>query len=94
MFKVIFFILSILIILIVYRLFVGPSRLEREVLKQGGLHPCYYCKKTINIHEDKCEHCKKPNYKSIRKGRIKYFLIMVGMYIFALAKLYRFLFPQ
>lgn len=94
MVKIIFLISSILLILIAYRLFIGPSRLERDILKQGGLHPCFYCKKTIDIKEDRCEYCKKPNYKSIRKGRLKYFLITVGMYLFALAKLYRFLFPQ
>lgn len=94
MLKIIFFGVAILIAFFIYRIFIGPSKLEREIKKQGGFHPCFYCKKTIHINEEKRTYRKKPNYKAVRKGRIKYFLVTKAMYIFALTKHYRFLFPQ
>lgn len=94
MLKILFVLLSILIIFIFYRQYIGPSKLERDIIKKGGLHPCFYCKKTINIDSENCEYCNKPNYKSLRKGRLKIFIVTILMFLFAVAKLYRNIFPH
>ena len=81
-------IVAIIILYLIYFYFIGPTKLEIEIIKGGGNHPCFYCKKEINIKEDKCKHCKKLNYKGLRKGRIKYFLILVFTTSVGLTRLY------
>ena len=92
--EVIFFSITITIAYLIYHNFIGPSKLERDIKRIGGNHPCFYCKKEIHIDDAKCTHCHKPNYKSIRKGRLKYFYITGVMYLMGIAKLYKFLFPM
>lgn len=79
-----FFIISYLI----YYFYVGPSKIERDIKKAGGIHPCFYCKKDIHINETNCKFCKKPNYKGLRKNRIKYFIITIFIAAVGLSRLY------
>ena len=73
---------------LVYYFFVGPSKIERDIKKSGGIHPCFYCKKEIHINEINCSFCRKPNYKALRKNRIKYFLITIFLVAVGLSRLY------
>ena len=81
-------ILFIIITYIVYFFYIGPSKIERQIKKAGGYHPCFYCKKEIHISEKNCNFCRKPNYKGLRKNRIKYFLIAIFIFAMGLGRLY------
>jgi len=80
--------LSLIFLVVIYYFFFGPSKMEREIIKSGGLHPCFYCKKEISIKDYNCKFCKKQNYKGLRKGKNKYFLIVVCLFIFGLSRLH------
>lgn len=80
--------LTLLILYLIYFYFFGPSKIERDIKKSGGLHPCFYCKKEISILDYNCKFCKKQNYRGLRKGKNKYFLIVVCLFIFGLSRLH------
>ena len=73
---------------LIYFFYIGPSKIEREIKKAGGIHPCFYCKKEIHISETSCRFCRKPNYKGLRKNRLKYFFIAIFVFALGLSRLY------
>ena len=80
--------LILLFLYFTYYFYFGPSKLERDIKKEGGLHPCLYCKKEIHINDKNCKYCEKINYSGMRSNRLKQFYIILVLAIFALIKLY------
>ena len=80
--------LVIIFLYLLYYFYFGPSKLERDIRKNGGLHNCFYCKKEIHIKEHKCKYCEKINYSGIRKNRQKQFFVIAILAIFVLVRFY------
>lgn len=72
----------------IYLFYVGPSKRERDILKSGGYHPCFFCKKEIHVKDDNCKYCKKQNYKGLRKNKLNAFIILIILIIFGLIRIY------
>ena len=82
------FTLALICLFLVYYFYSGPSKIEREIRKNGGLHNCFYCKKEIHINDHKCKYCEKINYSGIRKNRKSHFFVIMLLVIFGLFRFY------
>ena len=80
--------LVIIFLYLLYYFYFGPSKLERDIKKNGGFHNCFYCIKEIHINELKCKHCEKINYSGMRKNKKKQFFVIVILALFSLVRIY------
>jgi len=73
---------------LIYYLYSGPSKIEREIRKSGGIHNCFYCKKEIHINDQNCKYCDKVNYSGLRKNRKYQFFVILILASIGLVRFY------
>ena len=81
-------ILTLLMVVFFY-FYTRPSLIERQIKQQSGNFECFECKETIHMDNNNCPHCELITYFGITRRKKNRFFIVIMMYVFAMASLWR-----
>lgn len=66
-----------------------PTPMEKDIKKRGGVFDCFRCKRKLNMSNMKCSHCGLITIFGERKKKYKHYFVILVMYLFAIANLWR-----
>ena len=66
-----------------------PTQMEKDIKNGGGEFDCFRCKRKLNMSVLKCPNCELVTLFGQRKKKYKHYFVVIIMYLFAMANLWR-----